>query len=135
MTLQLLISKLSEAGGGSRELDAEIMRLDDPEFLVRGEDGISAWRGKQCLGATVHVLPAYTTSLDAAVALVEQKLPGWYWKVRRWPDAYAELWSGHGEDDAEFFGSGFDAFGNPPATPALALCIALLKAIEAQEDR
>lgn len=33
----------------------------------------------------VHeVVPSYTSSLDAVVALIEEKLPGWAFEVTRW---------------------------------------------------
>ena len=40
--------------------------------------------------------PAYTASLDAAVALVERELPGWSWQIRRSgfdSPVQAELWN------------------------------------------
>lgn len=76
-------------------------------------------------------VPGYTASLDAAVALVEKMLPGWNFTVastkvpgdaRPWADVASPAWIA-GENDAEQ-GEGYGA------TPAIALLIALFRALE-----
>lgn len=61
--------------------------------------------------------PAYTASLDAVVALAEEVLPGWWWRVSQ--SGAAELHSPalNGKDYQEL-----------AATPALALLLAILTA-------
>lgn len=67
-------------------------------------------------GAEEHInLATYTTSLDAALTLVQE---GWSWRC-------ANLPSGRGFASLGTQKSGQDIVG---ATPALALCIAALKA-------
>jgi len=99
-----LIKRLREAEAGSRELDIAVMR----------EAGLSM----SMIGLTV---PGYTTSLDAIVALIGEKLPGCEWEVgydsaaQRYSAATNPIWW-------------FDA-----PTPALSLCVALLEALQSQE--
>ncbi len=61
-------------------------------------------------------MPRYTASLDAAVALLERVLPGWRWAV-----------DSNGYADVRSYSSMKEAFGTAQ-TPAIALCIAVLKA-------
>lgn len=100
MTLQLLISKLSEAGGGSRELDMAVsdaifgvgvrrvpFNMDPRNWrTIIGGDHIDVERAGSGGSTSDYYLERYTTSLDAALSLVEQKLPGCGWKI-------ADLWS------------------------------------------
>ena len=66
-------------------------------------------------------------SLDAALALAERVLPGWLWSVgiaRRGGKVFAEAdaYEVNGDGDAEWFCQ------TEATTPALALCIAILRA-------
>lgn len=137
-----LIERLEKAEGGSRDLDGEIMAL-----TYRWEQryiGGTCWddyQGTCCPGARhldwVWVDPEddkwkttalegyeFTTSLDAALALAERLWPHVMWRV------------GHDPDDGSLKAELVTAQkpGDPPAvqsnasTPALALCIAILKA-------
>ncbi len=133
-----LITRLEEAAEGSRELDALIA----VEFDLTSEDGdLSARRSLALYGlekfaerasrynnAWREFLPHYTTSIDAALALAERVLPGIIWTVCRLPSGntlakhgpfYATL-----ESDDEWS----PMLDQSAATPALALCIAILKA-------
>ena len=107
--LRELIEQLESAESGSRELDAAIQRAMGPDFPLHFSG--------------VGVCNAFTTSLDAALTLVPE---GWSWslgemrgigKFRGWlndhntPDGLAVR---HIDADA--------------TTPALALCIAALRA-------
>ena len=108
--LDALIARLEQAARGSRELDDEIAELcapTDDARMAAFENGRD-WPD------------LYTTSLDAALTLVPE---GWRvehigqnWGMTRWD---AEL---HTADDVP---SGVTA---EAPTPALALCIAALKA-------
>lgn len=69
--------------------------------------------------------PRVTESLDAALSLVEQKLPGWEWLVRSSP-SYACVWQAKGVGDLSA-----EATLARPATPTLALLVALLRALDA----
>ena len=76
-----LIDKLRAADGPDRELDAEIYCAfaGTPCELVRGY--LDELRIKQTGTAVTwsadDISPHYTASIDAALALVAEKLPGW----------------------------------------------------------
>ena len=118
--LSELLAKLEAAEGPSRELDAELAKLDGLTHPV----GVL---GVEC--------PLYTSCLNAITALVEASLPplkhfsdqpseGWKFGVYRLvlPGSWTAWIRKHGED-------GVDAKAR---TPALALCIALVKAKQAE---
>ena len=102
-----LIAKLEAAAEGSRELDFEI------EAVVL-----------QPLSGKGLQPPRYTTSIDAALTLVPN---GWHYQIIKWR-------CGLGRKKAievRLAESGAKYFDEPTAaanTPALALCIAALKA-------
>ncbi|HEY9219572.1 MAG TPA: hypothetical protein VIO94_16105 [Phenylobacterium sp.] len=127
-----LISSLEKATEGSRELDAEIAVLlsGDPEAWVVNPAPHSIfspvpgwWRTGDDVS---HEAPAYTTSIDAIVALIERKLPGWGFDV-----TYRAAW---GNSTACVIGP---ERSSPPhsaagKTHALALATALLRALQHQ---
>ena len=101
-----LIARLGAASEGSRALDWEI-------HVRNGLDGVG-------MHAT-H--PAYTTSLDAALTLVPD---GWDWQVEGGTPPMCAMVSDNGgkfliQGDQEFY-------AYHKTSPALALCIASLKA-------
>lgn len=105
-----LIERLEAAEGGSRELDWSI------------SDAFGERHGG-------NVCPIYTTSLDAALALAERALPGYFWEIQICPytttvQGALESWN-EGLAAPDVGGVYADA-----RTPALALCIAILKAKE-----
>lgn len=122
-----LIERLEKAGGPDRELDIALTK----QFIA----------GKQYRHP--DLAPPYTTSLDAAVALVERVLPGWGWQVGTCyvsDDAlvFPDFNGPHGDRLRAEFGevevgsaldTGIDIDRRPPGNPALALCIALLRAL------
>lgn len=70
-------------------------------------------------------LPRYTASLDAVIALVERELPGWHWNVGEFPTVRAQL----AQPVETKFGPGIGIRADTTgATPAIALCLALLRA-------
>ena len=72
-------------------------------------------------GHSVPPVRRYTTSLDAVVSLIQQKLPGWKWSVMSFADQFkGNAWS----DDLEVE---LYAFAQSPARTLLA---AALKALE-----
>lgn len=123
-----LITKLEEAGEGSRALDGAICLLlsQQPEWATKhcAPRQPELWTdGKPGTWAREWLSPRYTTSLDAALALAERVI-----KVR-------------GPIDMSIMGSAqvvilaADPCANALAevtasTPALALCAAILRASE-----
>lgn len=116
-----LLAQLQSATEGSRKLDDEIWRAMVPEAVKY--EHVSA--------------PRYTTSLDAAVSLVPE---GCDWilsritlltEMRIGYTAVIEGLAGTGDSDDPYrFEGKSEAAGS---TPALALCIAIIKAQEARE--
>lgn len=97
MTQQLheILERLEKAEGPDREIDAWLIfaldleqryiaggkepiprdiKWDGVEFSLYDENGKHGFWGP-------HVVPEFTASLDAAVALVEKMLPEWWWRV------------------------------------------------------
>ena len=119
-----LIERLEGADHGSRALDCDVARaLGERVFWPR--------LGVPLLHDSGDPVPAYTTSLDAALSLVPE---GWYGRV--WFSALpphiahnnnrASIWSPDPEQEHAFFGPSGNA-----ATAPLALTIAALKARQA----
>ena len=130
-----LIERLEKAGEGSRAIDGALALAfsEAPAWATKHhERQPELWSdGNFGLRAKTWLAPHYSTSLDAALALAERVLPGWSWMVRH----YA---SGHG-------GPGWTAYvcqpendtvnsGPVKSTPALALCLAVLRATQEQPD-
>jgi hypothetical protein len=130
-----LIKRLEEAEAGSRELDALVFRrFGGPlpkEFAGYGVE--LTWQADGSATMPVGEMqvrydpPAYTTSLDAALALAERVLPG----VRVVTDSACRetgrpgagfVFSQHGEKISGVMNDG--------ATVALALCAAILRATD-----
>jgi hypothetical protein len=167
--IKALIERLEKATGPDRELDAAIWAATLPRDGV-GIDGYGLPDGahyeyRPCEDGRVEMLvslngergvtranrpsPEYTASLDAAVALVEKVLPGWWWQIgschvsddaRLCPDFGSPV---HGERLLQQFGQieGYsdpsvywqeltDVDLRPSGRPAIALCLALLRAKE-----
>ena len=109
--LHAILERVEAASGSDRELDgdiAEMFNIDrlKPEY-VRGQ------------------ARSFTSSLDAAVALVEAKLPGCSWEISNGP-AQARIWG------ADFCDERLDLYwesGSGRTTPTLALIAALLHAM------
>lgn len=141
MTLDSIIERLEKAEGGDQELDFWIsVRAYDPCDCTDAElqadiDSVGI--------EGMHIDAAFTSSVDAAIALAEKVLPGWAWRVATcsvsddaWvlPDFNCPV---HGErlkrevpidiDWADFT----DVDLRPPGRPAIALCISILTAVEA----
>jgi len=142
MTTQDLIARLEGAGEGSREIDALIWRALEPEQV----DSICGFRGLIYAGHRydkaekaeyIRMMagisaPPFTTSLDAALALAERVLPEMFWSLGFLPDAEDPAWEEHHHNFAALHpylhvSDPRDALGYG-ATPALALCIAILRA-------
>lgn len=135
-SLSDLIERLEKATGPDRELDAEIQ-----EAVVGLEmyESIAERGGERCIryypsppGPTYRALPRYTSSIDAAMTLVPEGMVCGF----SGPTGKS---SGVGHEGM-FFGT----CGSVPddgfhiaviaTSPALALCIAALKALAATRD-
>lgn len=127
-----LIQRLEAAEVGSRELDAEVFCLfyDEPDRRARATVGGGAIIYGPGLEARVAEIPRYTTSLDAALALVERVLPEWRIDIS---------YTAHERRIGTFVRLGGDHLVHEPVAIAhrngpvpLALCIALLRSQEGQ---
>ncbi len=130
-----LLTRLEQAKEGSRELDAEIhchvhkgQRMTHPK-LPRGytmtDLGNKARNENRARSQFIHSdrgpAPHYTTSLDAALTLVP---PNHEWSAGN----DAENQKGWAKVGKEVWDENFDEYVVVSATPALALCIAALRA-------
>lgn len=144
-----LIARLESAGAGSRELSTEVFRALEP--WSNPERFYCACTGA-CLPDSPYYLggcsakPRLTTSLDAIVEVIGEKLPGWttdvhmadaspctypvHWRVEsvRFDDCTAGIYYQHPKIEERELGEGCGK------TPALALCAALLRAIQEGAD-
>lgn len=140
-----ILASLEKLTGPSEEIDAEILCLlaapagskveqsrfngawciYEPRQSGKEPFALWEWRGwHRARGWPV------TGSLDAIVALIEQKLPGAEWTCtnnKRHPDAgpFAEIVIRRPGGN-----SGYCATNTASSAPAIAMCIALLKAME-----
>jgi hypothetical protein len=114
--LSSLIERLERCEGADREIDLAI-------FMATAEmESFSVWRPND---PTLF----FTASIDAALALVERKLPGWGWQVHRDPQPGLEACFGFvGEPGAD----GVCGRAYAPS-PAIALCLALCRATEGEK--
>lgn len=134
-----VLARLQSAESGDRGLDILIgeyldWKTDDgdlnvrrslaiyglEQFIVRVSAYNNGWR---------TALPNWTTSLDAALALAERMHPGWAWELTIEPSSAtaqgaSEMWL-EGQVALDIGGVHQTA-----ATPALALCTAVLSAME-----
>ena len=108
-----LIERLEKATGPDREIDTAIEELFDPSFR----------------DSTLRQATRYTASLDAAVALVEKMLPGWACGFDAGSKTSIAFVDPHDFAD-RFLGARYTA---QAATPAIALLIALLRALSNRE--
>ncbi|MGI8390495.1 hypothetical protein [Brucella anthropi] len=123
-----LITRLSKLDAPDREVDAEIAVLfsGDPDaYVVRPNEGamfthVPGWFATG--DNKSHKSQAYTSSVDAAIALAERVLPGHGWFVRNETDAsHAGI----------FIPMTVNVIQGRAANPATALLITILRAKEA----
>lgn len=138
-----LIEKLERAESGSRELDCVIYEIQNPSHAaVKGQVGryydpnvISALGAEKYITRGTYVVPKYTTSLDAALALAERVLPGdpdfsptgpsVGWKINLYRGMVPTPLGGW---IVNLRRHATDGFEGQATTAALALCAALLRA-------
>lgn len=137
-----LIKRLEEAEAGSRELDCEIAVLLDGFFTLppMWEGGPIGYGYTDKSGARVSpghggdlLVRCYTTSLDAALALAERVLPqGWTVEIKAGARPFNRAivhpkYTMENKQDR-------CPMGLSKGSPALALCIAILKATDAGRE-
>ncbi len=133
-----LFAKLSKASAADRELDADILEVTggcahrETEYycIEDGNDSDSGFTCKRCHKDTYgQKVPAFTASIDAAIALLSSVLPGRGYTIQSLGSYDATVWE-HQPDVG--FVSGDATYQVPGATPAIALCAAILKAMQAR---
>ena len=127
-----LLSRLQGLTAPDREVDALIWLEFAPGATRKQWSYIHTATGREChvdetrdVNGRLIVVPELTASLDAAVALCERVLPGW--------DGFAPI---NATGEAWVWPAGGMSRGhraNGP-TPAIALLIAILTALEAREN-
>lgn len=133
MSLEELLKRVDESSGPDWELDGLLygmarnltprdtfITIDNFQFVHPDDDAKSYY-------VAICMVPAYTASLDSALALVEEKLPGWRWT--RALDGQITLWMPAGTTLSA-------QRGRQPllATDALTMTGALLRALISQKD-
>lgn len=128
MTISELIEKLEKATGPDRELDAEIAVLITKSARMPSADDrfekceAGTFWVRSAHGLSLHDAAPYTASLDAAMTLVPHVEPRTHWHLRCYPHGcYSAIVS-----DAYPVGTHYG--GQHMTSPAIALCIAALKA-------
>lgn len=131
-----IIKRLEEADGPDRALDAHILVSVNGVTMHKDSDpseGIFAfWQDGVCHNCTRW--DELTASIDAAVALVELMLPGWFWRCGRtslFPNGWAFL-AKHAPDHCDR-GDEFAAADGKAQTPAIAILLSLFRALEAKD--
>lgn len=128
--LSALIARLEAAEAGSRELGHEVLMALGWRRSVVGHfyGPLYQWSSPDfsphLISGDEDKLPNPVLSLDAALALAESVLPGW--PVGMWTTKQYAVGSVLRED-----GGAFDATS---PTPALALCIAILRAKQGEGE-
>lgn len=117
-----LIERLEKAAGPNFEMEHLIAEAAYPHLRGFRRPGAAGWVGP---GWSTSAPPPYTASLDAIMALIGEKSP------LRGPIALEMAGSGFcAIESTEPCQDPVTAWGN---TPALACCIALLRALQTKE--
>lgn len=131
-----VIAQLETAAAPSKDLDADIMVLTAPDLGLYCHGG--AWWYGCSVGQVKVVVPSYTDSIDEALRLLPlstecRKIGATVW-INPNGRGEARIWCRVRDDQAEGGWAIGVVPGNPGlpanmgATPAIALCIAALKA-------
>lgn len=133
MDLAELRERLEKASEPDRETDALLWCSVTGETYEPSSVRVDMKRGEYVQRS--WNVPAYTESLDAIVSLIEGKLPGWSWHLQA-PDAEKSHLPKQ-EVYSATLSERYPKFGDPLGfgrNPALALCLAFVKAMEAQSN-
>lgn len=124
MTMQSLIVRLEAASGPDRELDGRIWCALNGYPFVQWDGAGCVYRGRDGIGHIAHDhIREWTRSIDASMTLVPD---GWSWKLLHEPKytrVYRVVVRG-----ASTLAEVAPAYVISSPTPALALCIAALRA-------
>lgn len=124
-----LIARLEAASEGSLELDEAIALRFYPWLAPLPRSEYGGWHHPT--DGLIAPADPYTTSLDAIVALIERKLPGWSWGVS---GALSPTCTGLLYEPAPT-ATGYRTKQRADGkTPAIALCIAFLRALRTQDQ-
>lgn len=128
-----IINRLRSAESGSRELDADVSKTCGWRYVENRDVGsphLWGWYGMSPEGHSGPI-PTYTTSIDAALALVEKMLPGWLVKLNK---RVVPGWSVRLTSPSFdfFYTNDFDGEEFPQSAP-LAILTALFTALEAKD--
>lgn len=134
--LQVLLERVKAASGPDREMDAAVWLALEPGVTRKQWSYIHTASGQECrmdetrdATGRLIVVPSFTASIDAALALVERVLPGWFGKVSfNGRGSFCWLWEPGVLDDDD---DGKPIYGK---TPALAILAALLTALAASKE-
>lgn len=132
MTYSELIEKLESATGPNYTLEVEIFKLINPQYadFIPGRGGLIHPQDGEDVRLQSNVRPPnYTVSLDAALNLHAKLLQGWTVANIGQDDRkgwHAELRKGYRTSYSTVSLAG-------AATPAIALCLAILKAKRTDE--
>lgn len=118
MTRSDLIEKLEKAEGPDRELDRSLSET----FGRKNDFGVLICAGYLGIGD-------FTSSVDAAVRLCERVLPGHGYDIARCEQCHATIWEK--DKNGNFVSRTYQV---PGATLPIALCIAILKALQAKGE-
>jgi hypothetical protein len=125
-----LLARIERAEGPDREIDDAIREVVLGWRWIQDNYGIAYWLLPSGERSARIELAHYTARLDAAIALVEAKLPGWEWQcggsVRGFIAFLWPLGEGQYSSSRMIYMRG--------ASPALALLSALLRALIAKGD-
>lgn len=131
MTHSQLIASLERLSGPDREVDAQIAAVFEPHrfdapnfdpirpipsFHIDKAEGVIRFDGGGLM--SLGYFPAYTQSVDAALALADRVLPSYQINLSKFHDGLSEASVGSRHGAQPSFGNG----------PAIAICIAILKA-------
>ena len=127
-----LITRLEQATEGSRELDCDIFNIDS-RYEITDDERRNTYNGNGLYGRNVHndmrvEVPHYTESLDKALTLVPEGVRGWQICKSVLGPTVAEFVHDDRDDPGGDWYS-VDGISGEASTPALALCIAALKAL------
>lgn len=136
-----VIEALEKATGGSRDLDAwiavtvhkTVSTANDLIYARRRDPGEDAshlgdYFLKSRSGASVQVSPHYTSSIDAALTLVPEE------DTRNFEVCLEQTKRGVPRWNATIGHMHYDAFEGCHVSPAIALCIAALRARQQSKD-
>jgi len=131
MTHDDLIAALEKATGPNRELDVAIWEAVDPAIVRRVRQDARALSPKGSSDADLaraersrlaKMATAYTASLDAAMTLIPHVEPRTHWHLQAYPHGC------YSATVSDTYPVGTHYGGQHMTSPALALCIAAMKA-------